>query len=274
MAMGNLDLYSMVAQQGFRRGMGAMSDTEKLGQLKRKPTLWDALMVGGLGAIDPSLSANYLDTKLDRQSEALQRQEGRDTIAAINQAANLQTEGQQAAINKQLDINQRNLASTFATSGGIRTGNYQRKVGELGEQAVTDVANVARQNALQAKMLELGYTQNVNQFNLELAKLEQAKASGDAGMAMSAGENVASPLMDFLMGMGKGQGELPVENAEFGPTLAEASPPKTLDNMSSIGTSPTMEYIRSLYSPKPKTQGVGSFAPQPVDDPISVIWGN
>jgi len=274
MGASKFDLYSMVAQQGLRRGAGVMSDTEKMSQLKHPLSFWNKVMVGGLGAIDPSLSSQYLDTKLDRQNEWEQRQQGREVIAGIESAATLKTQAEQDAINKQLGINNKNFASTFATSGGIRTGNYQRKVGELNAQAVTDVANVASQNALTAKMMELGYTQNVQQFNLELAKLEQAKAMGDAQMGMSAGENMASPILDFIMGMGKGQGELPVDNAEFGPTLAEASPPKTLDNMSSTNTSPTMEYIRSLYKSKPKTEGAGSFAPQSIDESLSIIWGD
>jgi hypothetical protein len=264
-----LDLFSLLAQQGVRRGAGLMSDIEKLGQLKRKPTFWDSLMIGGLGAIDPSLSSQYLDTKLDRQNEALQRQEGRETIAGIESAANLKTQAEQDAINRQLGINQQNLASTFSVSGGVRTGNYQRKVGELGEQAVKDIAGVAGQNALTAKMMELGYTQNVQNFNLELAKLESAKASGDAQMAGVAAENLAPLLYDLLF---KPKGELPTSNAEFGPELP-TSHPITLDNMSPPSSSPTLDYIRNLYKPKPKSSA-GMFAPQQDNtDPISILWG-
>jgi hypothetical protein len=275
MGTSKFDLYSMVAQQGLRRGAGLMSDTEKIGQLKHPLSFWNSVMVGGLGAIDPSLSSQYLDTKLNRQNEWEQRQEGREVIAGIESAATLKTQAEQDAINKQLGINNKNLASTFAVSGGIRTGNYQRKVGELNAQAVTDVANVASQNALTAKMMELGYTQNVQQFNLELAKLESAKASGDSAMAMSAGENLASPLLDFVMGMNKG-GELTTTNPEEIAGGVSNSNYNLNEQISGGGypqynEDPTLNYIRGLNKPKPKSTTGGQFAP--TSDSIDILFG-
>ena len=275
MGASKLDLASLIIAQGTRRISGAMSDTEKIKQLKRPLSFWNSVVVGGLGAIDPSLSSQYLGTKLDRQNEALQRQEGRETIAGIESAATLKTQAEQDAINKQLEINNRNLASTFAVSGGIRTGNYQRKVGELNEQAVTDVANVTRQNALQAKMIEMGYTNQVQNFNLELAKLESAKASGDTQMAGVAAENLAPILYDMFF---KPKGEIPVTNPEE-ITGGVMNPNYRPDEevlggeypTSDYGKSPTFDFIRNLYKPKPKLTGVAPS--KDYTDSISVLWG-
>ena len=267
---------ALLIAQGMRKVQGFQQDIETVKQLKRKPTVWDAAASGFLSGVDPSLSSGYWQTKLDRQNEALQRQEGRETIAGINEAINLQTAGAQSAINRQLEIDNRNLASTFAVSGGIRTGNYQRKVGELNRQGVEDVARVAQQGALQGKMMELGYTKDVQQFNLELAKLESAKASGDAQMIGVSAENLAPAFYDMFF-KPKAQGETTVSNPEE--IMGGVSGSNyNLDEQISGGEypryneSPTLDYIRNLYKPKPRSSA-GMFAPQQDNtDPVSILW--
>ena len=238
---------------------------------------WGTAIGAGIGAIE-GLFEGWWQRDKEGKQRRWQESELMRQYSALENIANIQTAGQQDAINKQLEINNRNLASTFAVSGGIRTGNYQRKVGELNEQAVTDIANVASQNALTAKMMELGYTQNVQQFNLELAKLESAKASGDSAMAISAGENLASPFYDFIIGLSKGGGETPVTNPEEitgGVMNSNYRPDEEILGggypTSDYGKSPTFDFIRNLYKPKPKLTGVAPS--KDYTDPISVLWG-
>jgi hypothetical protein len=229
----------------------------------------------GIGAL-AGVGKGWYDRNKAGKERRWQENELLRQYQALEALANNQTAGQQDAINKQLGIESKNLASTFATSGGIRTGNYQRKVGELNSQAVTDVANVSRQNALQAKMMEMGYTQQVKNFNLELAKLESAKGAGDAQMAMSAGENIAPILMDWIGKMGGG-GETTVSKGWEGETggLNDNPDPYYYQDEQQAYTDPALDYVRSLYKPKPLLQkGVGGFAPRTDNtDPVSVLWG-
>jgi hypothetical protein len=237
---------------------------------------WGTAIGGGIGAIE-GLFEGWWQRDKEGKQRRWQESELMRQYSALENIANIQTAGQQDAINKQLEINNRNLASTFAVSGGIRTGNYQRKVGELNEQAVTDVANVTRQNALQAKMIEMGYTNQVQNFNLELAKLESAKASGDTQMAGVAAENLAPILYDMFF---KPKGEIPVTNPEEitgGVMNSNYRPDEEILGggypTSDYGKSPTFDFIRNLYKPKPKSSA-GMFAPQQDNtDPISILWG-
>ena len=225
----------------------------------------------GVGALVGGLKGWYDRNKAGKERR-WQESELLRQYNALEALANIQSMGQQDLINKQLGIEQKNLVSTFATSGGIRTGNYQRKVGELNVQAVTDVANVARTNALQAKMMEMGYTQQVNNFNLELAKLESAKLAGDADMAEIAGVNLATPIYDFISKLGNKGGETPVVNQEtFGPELPVSSP-KTMDNLTpsdyginnpATGVNSTMDWISNLGKKKPVTA-----------DSYQLLWGD
>jgi len=226
-------------------------------------------VLGGIGGLFEGWSERNKAGKERRWQESeLMRQ-----YSALETLANIQSSGQQDLINKQLGISQQNLASTFATSGGIRTGNYQRKVGELNAQAVTDVANVARTNALQAKMMEMGYTNQVNNFNLELAKLESAKSAGDSQMSEIAGQNLAPFLADLIGKIGGG-GETPTTNAGWQSPLEQGNPDPYYYQDAQGASDPAMDYIRSFTNPKPKTVGAGGFAPT-IDntDPVSVLWG-
>jgi hypothetical protein len=240
---------------------------------------WGTAIGGGVGAIEGLFEGWWMRDKEGKQrrwqdSELLRK------YAAIEKAGALETSSSQEAINRQLGVSQQNLASTMSVSGGIRTGNYQRKVGELNRYATEDVARIAQQKALDVEAMKIGYGANVNQFNLELAKLESAKASGDAEMAGVAGQNLAPFLADLIGKIGGGGGETTTTNAGWQSPMEqgglEGGNPDPYYYQSPAGASdPSMDHIRSLYNPKPKTKGVGGFAPITDNtDPVSVLWGS
>jgi hypothetical protein len=125
----------------------------------------------------------------------------------------------------------------------------------------------------------MGHEANVNQFNLELAKLESAKASGDSAMAMSAGENVVNPLLDYIMGLKKPSGEGSVTNAGWQSPIEQGGLEQNPDPywyqappVQTYGNSPTFDYLKSL---KPRLRS-GVVQPPEIDntDPVSVLWGS
>jgi len=232
------------------------------------------LIGGGIGAIEGLFEGWWMRDKEGKQrrwqdSELLRK------YAAIENAGALETSASQDVINRQLGISSQNLASTFATSGGIRTGNYQRKVGELNRNAVEDVARIAQQKALDVEAMKIGYGANVNQFNLELAKLESAKASGDAQMIGASAENLAPAFYDMFF-KPKGQGETTVTNPEEIVGGISNSNYNLNEQISGgeypqYNEDPTLNYIRGLNKPQPSRK---SLIPQQDNtDPISILWG-
>jgi hypothetical protein len=250
-----------MANKIIERGLEGAAIGSKFGPL-------GSAIGGGLGVLEGGLEGWWDRWKQGKQNR-WQQNELLRKFNAIEQAGRLETQAEQDAINRQLELSQKNLASTMAVSGGIRTGNYQRKVGELNRYAVEDVARIAREKALQVEQMKSDYQAGVQSFNLGLAQLESAKASGDANQIGASAENLAPLIYDFIAGKYSGkQGEL----EEFGPTLP-VNPPFVGEEYGNLApANPALDYIRRAT--RLTTPANNPFTPN-VDytDPVSVLWG-
>ena len=194
--------YKALALQAMRRGSGFVSDQQKMNAMPNKMSWWEKAKVGALGWVDPSLSANYLDTKMERQTAGIARENIRGVQGELMDLAGNQTEAQRQLINRQLKESIKTMNQQRATSGSLRTGATIKDTRDMTRQASEATASVSAQNALQAKLAGLGYEGDVKNFDLKLSQLEAAKQAGDAeSMGLISEAIGSSGFLDKLLGL-------------------------------------------------------------------------
>lgn len=266
---------------GLRKVKGMQSDTEKIKQWKHLGSMgwWDrakeGVKVGVLGAIDPSLSSDYLDTKLGRQEEWEAREAQRQLEKKLSDTANLQTEAQRQILNRQLQENISTLNINKAGMGAYRTGGRIKDIEKMQTTMNEDVARVTQANSLNAMLAGMGLKQSQQQLDIQMAQLELAKQTGDTDMMAGIAEQIGgSDFFSKLFQKNKPANTAstltgspaPSDQNEYGATYGYSSP---LDSLllskpytpSQIGI-PNIEDNYNQYG----GQGTGFNAPStPVD---------
>lgn len=266
-------------------------------RLKNKMGFWETLKVGGLSAVAPSVGDWYINTKLGRQMAWQEREAVRARNASIDKAAELQTEAAQDAINKQLDLTNKGTTASYANQGAFRTGSLQKRLALNNQNAFSDLASIAQQNAMQAEAMKQGLASEDRAFNFEVSKLEAAKRAGDAQLAGEAAENLAPLMFEKLFGGGQTTGIAGEEiyqgyTGSFGPASTDLYPEQ--DEISggeytdiNSWEAPSSNAVESWNAPANTENNIltnfwnSVFKPQtkkPLtssnETPMSVLWGN
>ncbi len=215
-----------LVSQGIRRGEGLYNEYNLTRQLKHRMPWWEAAKVGALGAIDPSLSSNYLQTKLDRQNQRVAELEQKKIISDIYNAANLQTESARDSIRSQTAEVLAGTRQRFAQAGTYRSGAEVNAEGKIREASSQAVANAAGANALNAEQLKLGYLSGQQDYDLKVAQLKAAANAGNAEQVGQLGQEIAPFLTELFAGKGTASGKTGLATEAGGGSLPSTSNPQ------------------------------------------------